>query len=367
MKYKHLSIGVIVSAAFYLNVTTVSAGWYFNNQGQLVYETPGEVLGDSTQDLDATTMQQLLYQMLETTDDAAYDPLLTADPAVLQAKLEELLANIEIYQDETGVIEAIITDPATGTTSTSRVQGDTILTTVTEADGTVTTQTYTLPDAAKNQLVPQAYAADSSLLNQNFNQSTSSADAIQLPTVVEIKPNQQGIGIEAETSSGSTQVSDDILEIDPHIEKERIKLGSDSQGDVVVAQGKVAAKTDKPISLDTTTNNLLIDLNGIKSEVNVLPPAAVAGLLAANVIDQVDPSVGIDSKIQETLPQVESVITLSEHAGSLAYSIDGISEKKLLGFFPVQIKKRVIVSAETGEVIQVQRSFLDRVVELLSV
>jgi hypothetical protein len=52
--------------------------------------------------------------------------------------------------------------------------------------------------------------------------------------------------------------------------------------------------------------------------------------------------------------------------GQSIYKIDGEKQEKILGLFKIAYKTKVIVSAETGEIVRTEVSGLDRFLSLFS-
>jgi hypothetical protein len=69
----------------------------------------------------------------------------------------------------------------------------------------------------------------------------------------------------------------------------------------------------------------------------------------------------------EALPQADTGITLtSDKDGILVYEIEGVKNKKFLGFFPVKLNRIAVVSAETGELLSIREDFPTRFLDTLS-
>jgi len=173
-----------------------------------------------------------------------------------------------------------------------------------------------------------------------------------------------------------------------------------------VIRNRVAAKSNFPLSVNLETNELIVTTKKGSKVVTVLPDAAVNNMLAANVLDfpggkggllwqeaqdelanvmESTPSGGaLDGSddlgfVQEegtgegvveipADPGVEAMVEMiTTDEGELAYEIDGYKEKKLLGLFKIMLKRQVRVSAETGELIDIQQDLMTRFIDLLSV
>lgn len=70
----------------------------------------------------------------------------------------------------------------------------------------------------------------------------------------------------------------------------------------------------------------------------------------------------VPNQEKETIFDVE----LLEDAGEKAYKIKGFKQKRIFGLIPVAIQKEVFVSAKSGEVINEEVSFFDRLLEKIS-
>jgi len=65
---------------------------------------------------------------------------------------------------------------------------------------------------------------------------------------------------------------------------------------------------------------------------------------------------------------VEGVINLTTtDEGVLAYEIQGIKYEKLFGFIKIMLKRKAIVSAETGELLGIDEDLLTRIIDFFSV
>jgi hypothetical protein len=217
----------------------------------------------------------------------------------------------------------------------------------------------------------------------------------------------------------------EVIEILPDEDQDVVKLrGKDNAAYVI--RNKIAAQSRFPLSVNLDTNELMVTTPKGTKIVTVLPDKAVANMLAANVLDQLGGKGGLkwlESKSAtpsatpeatdsatptpsedpeatptatlsqapeategaEVLPSPEptsapeleeepvvadeanSIIELvSQEDGTLAYEIEGAKSKKLFGFYPVSLQRKVTVSAETGEVLDIDQSFTADILEMLS-
>ena len=158
----------------------------------------------------------------------------------------------------------------------------------------------------------------------------------------------------------------------------------------VVIRNKLATQTHFPLTVNLETNELIVTTPKGEKVVTVLPDQAVANMLAAKVLDQVGGKGGIrwleqqvatPSSTPVATPSAEpsaspsaepageeaAVVLTVNDDGELVYEISGIKLERLLGLIPVGLRRKVIVSAETGELIRVNQSIFTRLLDLLSV
>lgn len=62
----------------------------------------------------------------------------------------------------------------------------------------------------------------------------------------------------------------------------------------------------------------------------------------------------------------EGAVTLTEVDGQLAYEIPAVKPQKFLGVLKVDVKVKGIVSAESGNILKIQKSLFDQILDLLS-
>lgn len=173
-----------------------------------------------------------------------------------------------------------------------------------------------------------------------------------------------------------------------------------------VITNKLAAQTNFPLMVNLDTNELIVNTPKGSKIVTVLPDAAVANMLAANVLDQLGGKGGLlwlqsqptptatvsatptlveeptptatDSGEPTASPSGEPTITIESlentpiklvltDDGVLAYEINGIKIKRFLGIFKINLNRVVFVSAETGELLVIQQNLLTRILDTLSV
>ncbi len=174
--------------------------------------------------------------------------------------------------------------------------------------------------------------------------------------------------IKSETEDGEeTELGEqEQFKIEERLDKQQIKVATGSGQSLVFARGTIGARTNFPLSVDQATNTLTVTTPAGTKTVTVLPDAAVANMLAANVIDRLGGAAIAEAARTGQLMGVAGIVELGERAGIPVYEIAGLSEQKLLGFIPVFIKKTVAVSVETGEIVGTNVSLGEQILDFLS-
>jgi hypothetical protein len=176
-----------------------------------------------------------------------------------------------------------------------------------------------------------------------------------------------------------------------------------------VIRNKIAAQSHFPIMVNLETNELIITTPKGQKTVTILPDKAVENMLAANVLDQLGGKGGIkwleyqdsladndatgSGDLEEAEPATESgdleepsdstessqlsgstVVDEAEFVieltttddGTLAYEIDGEKTEKFLGLTEIKLKRKAVVSAETGELLGITQDFRTRLLDIFS-
>lgn len=169
------------------------------------------------------------------------------------------------------------------------------------------------------------------------------------------------------TVEEEVEIEDNTLEVDEPTGKFSLKLKSTGDDSQLLIRARNAARTNFPLSI-SEDNELVVTTPAGTRVVTVLPDQAVANLLAGDHLDRV---VSEDSGLQEAdelNSEVDNLVSLEEdQTGEPVYVVEGESDQKILGLFDTTLKRRLVVSAQTGELIRTEfDSFLGRVLDLIS-
>ena len=158
----------------------------------------------------------------------------------------------------------------------------------------------------------------------------------------------------------------ELFKIEERLDKNTIKVATGSGNSFVFARGGIGAQTQFPLSVDLATNALTVQTPTGPKVVTILPDAAVQNMLAANVISRLSTETIVGATGSAALSGVGDIVQLGLRSGVPVYEISGLSNQKLLGFIPVVIPAKVIVSAETGALVVKETSPLNTLLDLVS-
>ena len=165
---------------------------------------------------------------------------------------------------------------------------------------------------------------------------------------------------------------DQVIIIDERADRNQIRLRTfdttiaQLQNRAIIERLNTQALTDLPLSIDLATNELTVTTPAGERTITILPDQAVQNMLAANVIDRIGGQELVNLVRQGGIETLAHVILLSEQNGVPIYAIAGAKDHRLLGFIPVTTDVTVTVSAETGEVLDIEQSFLDTIIDIFS-
>lgn len=131
---------------------------------------------------------------------------------------------------------------------------------------------------------------------------------------------------------------------------------STEAGETAVVRGTAGAISNFPLKVDPDTNILTVTTPSGTKAVTVLPDAAIKNMLAGKVMSYVT---SVPTK--SSLASINSLVKLEERDGVIGYAVEGEKEHHFLGKTLFKTHVKTFVSAETGQVVNTEQSFLGRV------
>lgn len=174
-----------------------------------------------------------------------------------------------------------------------------------------------------------------------------------------------------------TDVNLEDIETDQLDELEAEVNDRDSDDNLTATPSGRKIRTNFPITVNPLTNEKIVTTpSGIK--VIILPEVAIQNMIKAGfpvVLPEPSPEPsttpspeGTPSATPSASPEVvpDGEIVLTELNNELVYEIPAIKKQKFLAFLPVDVKITGIVSAESGNIIKINKSLFDQILDLLS-
>ncbi|HAV15197.1 MAG TPA: hypothetical protein DCX25_02615 [Candidatus Pacebacteria bacterium] len=137
-------------------------------------------------------------------------------------------------------------------------------------------------------------------------------------------------------------------------EQEDIEVAS-KEGEIEFEHKGVRTRTNFPLSIDPTTNGLVVTTPAGQKTVTTLPDVAVQNMLSQGVLTTI-----VSESVQTSPVQLETF------EGELAYRIEGEKEIRVLGFIPVMVQTTAYVSPDDGQIVAQRRSLLSNILNFIS-
>ncbi len=178
--------------------------------------------------------------------------------------------------------------------------------------------------------------------------------------VVKNVENEQGEKVELKND----ELHELENEVEQELEDDGIKISTESGRPAFFKNG-ITATTEFPLSVDVGTNQLIITTPAGQKIVAILPDQAVQNMIATGIINQIN-SPQPESTGSGQLAAGTNLVELKVRNSEPVYEVNGTKIYRLFGLFAVSQPVKAVVSAETGDLVTTQKSFLTNVVDLLS-
>nr|MBI5455408.1 hypothetical protein [Candidatus Levybacteria bacterium] len=233
-------------------------------------------------------------------------------------------------------------------------------------DSTSGSSDNTVQDQEKSTNVPQQEVQISQFSLENLKELRVRTEENK----TKIKLDSKGGSFELESENGKLKIKakeqdgtelkledESLDDINDALEEEGIHVASTSGNNLRIRRGLFEAETHFPLSINPTTNQLTVTTPAGVKNVAVLPDQAVANLLKGKFIDTVASGSATENP---------TGIKLGLLGNNPVFQITGIDEQKLLGFIPVSVNKTSFVSAQNGQIIKIDETLFNRLLDLLS-
>ncbi len=211
------------------------------------------------------------------------------------------------------------------------------------------------------------------LLNKNIEPTNTPSRERAKPTpslppptnILRIESNDDQVGITKVDEQGNEKKLGDQLWLEIQSQKtafdqtnfreeqtaDTIRLGSGTNKSIIINRNNVSAETSLPVSVDLTTNGILVETTSGIKRITTLPDQIVTQSQNSQFITSVDKDKKIELIVENGIP---------------VYKINGIRVGKFFGIISVSIQKQIIVSAEDGRLVKENLSILNQLLEKTS-
>lgn len=192
-------------------------------------------------------------------------------------------------------------------------------------------------------------------------------------TRVKLEKESEGFKLKLENEAGQEtrrlkSQGPDLLKISERSTDRDLTISTHSANRLLLSRRRLGAITDLPIAVSLQTNQLIVSTQAGSRVVAVLPDQAIENLLREKLLDKIG-GLKVEEILSEASPSsafAQAVELKMDSGGEPVYEVEGSKSLKLLGFYPVTLPRRVVISAQTGAVEKVQESILSRFLGLLS-
>lgn len=196
---------------------------------------------------------------------------------------------------------------------------------------------------------------DTNLQNDNNNTSDSNSSETEHKTEAENEVENEK-EVEVKDGTGEAKVK---------IHKANDKFSFEQ------TQANLQVSSNFPLSVNPSTRELTVTTPaGIKT-VAVLPQQVIDNMIAQGYITQISggtpaPTSSPTSTTTANLTGTNGV-SLTTANGTLVYQIQGAKNKKLFGVFEIAIPRTLQVSAQNGNLLNVNQTFFSKVLDTISI
>lgn len=189
-------------------------------------------------------------------------------------------------------------------------------------------------------------------------------------TNIQLGNANSNLTINAKTTNGTVvTINDDQLQkINTAMFTETGATIANGNGSVLFKRDGIEAQTKLPISFNIASKTFTVQSPSGETEIKVFPDQVVQKLLQSNIISQLQENTSSQNQqtAQGANASVQAPVTLTEFNNQSVYRVNGISQKKFLGFVPLSIPKTTFISAQSGDIVQTNESLFNRFLDTVS-
>ena len=156
--------------------------------------------------------------------------------------------------------------------------------------------------------------------------------------------------------------SNQLDQLNGLLKEKDIEIGTGSANKLVIKSKNVEAETALPLTIDPSTQSLAVATPGGTTTI-VSPSQAVWNVLSSKTLSNV---LSVATNNTASAAAANNMISLTTLNNQPTFEIQGVTNKRLLGIFPIGFAKTVYVAADNGQVVQINQSFLNQLLQLLS-
>lgn len=255
---------------------------------------------------------------------------------------------------------------ASGTGGSGNTSTKTETRTSTGEDGTLRTLVETTSEDTRSEV----RLSEAERIRVRSKDGRTRIDITQGGIRVRFEQRDDRVIVKAEEEDGTeVELEDEALdEIKARLAEDEISIATDGGG---FSKRHFGARTHFPLSIDLSTNTLIVTTPAGTKAVAILPDKAVENILTKGILNKIgggiaSPSAGIDDGATGSAEILSESITLEEKKGGLIYKVKGLSTQRLLGLLPLDIERTVNVSAQTGVIESIEQNILSKILDIMS-
>lgn len=156
--------------------------------------------------------------------------------------------------------------------------------------------------------------------------------------------------------------SNQLDQLNQLLKEKDLEIGTGSANKLVIKSQNVEAETALPLTIDPSTKSLAVATSGGTTTI-INPSQAVWNVLSSKTLSNI---LSVADTNTASAGAASNMIALTTLNNQPAFEIQGVTNKKLLGIFPIGFAKTVYIAADNGQVLQVNQSVLNQLLQILS-